>query len=274
MTSVDQVIVGGGPNVARHRRSPAVRFLGLVTVLAALTLTGCAGGGSGGYSTTQSAASVPAGVRSQLAAVGLGSGGDASTIVRARGPRLDVYSSELQSTPSSVLSNPNEAGAPRVLLVVTQLPGWYQVLLPVQPNGSKGWVKAADVIASKTSYRVKVARGAHTITVYNGKTVALSAPVAIGTGDTPTPGGQYYITELLQPANPAGPYGPYAFGISGFSTTLASFDGYAPVIGIHGTNQPALIGHDVSHGCIRLSNANIRKLASFLPLGTPVTISA
>ncbi len=274
MTGPDQVTSDGGLVAARRRTAPAGYVLGLVAVLAALTLAGCAGGGSGGYSTTRSAASVPAGVRSQLAAVGLGSGGDASTIVRARGPRLNVYSSELQPTPSSALSNPNEAGAPRVLLVVTQLPGWYQVLLPVQPNGSKGWVKAADVTVSKTSYRVKVDRGAHTITVYNGRAVALSAPVAIGTSDTPTPGGQYYITELLQPGNPNGAYGPYAFGISGFSTTLKSFDGYAPVIGIHGTNQPALIGTDVSHGCIRLSNANIRKLASFLPLGTPVTISA
>jgi lipoprotein-anchoring transpeptidase ErfK/SrfK len=247
----------------------------MLAVLGALVLAGCSGGGGGGYSTTQSGApTVPAPVRNQLAAAGLGSGSDTSTIVRAKGPRLSVYSSALQATPSSSLSNPNEVGAPRVLLVVSQLPGWYQVLLPVQPNGSKGWVKAADVTASKTGYRVNVSRGGHTVTVYNGKAVVLKAPVAIGTSDTPTPGGSYYITELLQPTNPDGAYGPYAFGLSGFSTTLASFDGGAPQIGLHGTNQPQYIGHDVSHGCIRMSNANIRALARILPLGTPVSIAA
>jgi lipoprotein-anchoring transpeptidase ErfK/SrfK len=30
----------------------------------------------------------------------------------------------------------------------------------------------------------------------------------------------------------------------------------------------------VSHGCIRLTNADITKLAQMLPLGTPVHISA
>ena len=44
------------------------------------------------------------------------------------------------------------------------------------------------------------------------------------------------------------------------------------MIGIHGTNQPALLGHDVSHGCIRMSNAGISKLAAILPLGVPVDI--
>jgi lipoprotein-anchoring transpeptidase ErfK/SrfK len=42
------------------------------------------------------------------------------------------------------------------------------------------------------------------------------------------------------------------------------------VIGIHGTNDPSGLGKDVSHGCIRMSNTGINKLARILPLGVPV----
>ena len=45
------------------------------------------------------------------------------------------------------------------------------------------------------------------------------------------------------------------------------------MIGIHGTNEPDSIGRTVSNGCIRVDNDVITEMASFLPLGTPVTIS-
>jgi lipoprotein-anchoring transpeptidase ErfK/SrfK len=46
------------------------------------------------------------------------------------------------------------------------------------------------------------------------------------------------------------------------------------IIGIHGTNKPKLVGQDVSAGCIRIKNEDIRTLARRLPLGTPVQIRA
>ena len=39
-------------------------------------------------------------------------------------------------------------------------------------------------------------------------------------------------------------------------------------------NDPSVLGKDISHGCIRMSNDKITYLASVLPLGTPVQISA
>jgi len=54
---------------------------------------------------------------------------------------------------------------------------------------------------------------------------------------------------------------------------LYSFGGGPGQIGIHGTNDPSSVGRSVSHGCIRLSNAAITRLAQELPLGTPVTIT-
>lgn len=42
--------------------------------------------------------------------------------------------------------------------------------------------------------------------------------------------------------------------------------------GIHGTNNPSSIGHAVSHGCIRMHNKDVEKLASIVPIGTQVII--
>lgn len=41
---------------------------------------------------------------------------------------------------------------------------------------------------------------------------------------------------------------------------------------IHGTNQPKLIGGFVSHGCIRMYNADIRELYGLVDVGTPVVV--
>jgi lipoprotein-anchoring transpeptidase ErfK/SrfK len=116
--------------------------------------------------------------------------------------------------------------------------------------------------------------------VWNGDEVFAEEPIGVGTTDTPTPGGLYYTKELLQPIDrqgrpiPDGPYGPYAYGLSGFSDVLYDFAGGDGVIGIHGTNDPSSIGRDASHGCIRLSNEAITRLASTLPIGVPVEIKA
>jgi hypothetical protein len=45
-------------------------------------------------------------------------------------------------------------------------------------------------------------------------------------------------------------------------------DGYL----IHGTNQETSIGEAVSHGCIRMYNADVERLFSLVPVGTPVFI--
>ncbi len=246
----------------------------LLALAGLIALAGCGGGGGSADPAPKApeSTSIPEPVHSELAAATSVNADGMSTIVTALGPKVDIYKSPIATTPSSHLGNPNEAGAPRVFLVVAKLPDWWQVLLPVQPAGSTGWVKAAEVKASQTGYHLVVARKDHRLRVYDKQAVVLDEPIAVGTGDTPTPGGKFYLTELLQPRNPAGAYGPYAFGLSGFSTTLASFEGRAPVIGIHGTDQPNLLGQDVSHGCIRVSNDVITRLAHLLPLGTPVEI--
>ncbi|CAO5248170.1 L,D-TPase catalytic domain-containing protein [Frankia sp. AgKG'84/4] len=252
-------------------RSGAGRRAGAGFLMAAVTaalVAGCGGHGDG--SRTADTKLSPQ-VRDRLAAVaGLGQG--ASVIVTASAASVDIYDSPTDTKAASSMASPNENGVSRVFLVQAKLPGWWQVLLPVQPNGRTGWLRAAQVRASETPYRIVVSRGRHLLQLYNDGAQVAQVPVAIGTSDTPTPGGRFYLTELLRPPDPSGIYGPYAFGLSGYSTSMSSFDGHQPVIGIHGTNDPALLGQDVSHGCIRLSNDAITHLAQTVPLGTPVDI--
>ena len=170
------------------------------------------------------------------------------------------------------LANPLPSGAPLTFLVVGQVPGWYQVQLPVRPNGSTGWLRAGDVTTVGLSYRVEVELGRKQVTVFDGDDVVLRAPVAVGVEPTPTPGGTFYLLELIETPDPDGAYGPLAFGLSGFSETLTAFAGGPGQLGLHGTNDPASLGTNVSKGCIRVSNDTIIELAELLPLGTPVTI--
>lgn len=173
------------------------------------------------------------------------------------------------------LSNPTEFGGPLVFLVSDNTrDDWVRVMLPVRPNGSQGWIRRSDIRIGGTNYRLEVSLSDHRLELFDGDRSVFHAVVGIGTEDTPTPGGTFYLKELLAPPDPNGPYGTYAYGLSGFSNTLEEFAGGEGVVGIHGTNDPSLVGQDVSHGCIRMTNEDIAELVDVLPLGVPVEILA
>jgi lipoprotein-anchoring transpeptidase ErfK/SrfK len=159
-----------------------------------------------------------------------------------------------------------------VLLVKRVAGGWLEVYLPQRPNGSTGWIRRREVAVTGDPYLLRVDLRRHRLTLLRRGEVVDRTPIGVGRAVTPTPSGVYYITELFRLTDPGGPYGPYGFGLSANSDVLHEFAGADGQIGIHGTNDPAGIGHDVSHGCIRLRNAEILRLARLLPLGTPVRI--
>jgi lipoprotein-anchoring transpeptidase ErfK/SrfK len=195
---------------------------------------------------------------------------------------VGVFASPDQPEPNQTFPNPwlydagNPAtGVPQTFLVKSQRPdGWVEVLLPVRPNGSTGWVHSADVTLAPNPYRIAVSLGAHTITVTNAESVIYTGPVAVGAPDTPTPTGNYYLYVLLQAPDPGGAYGPFAYGLSSHSDALETFAGGDAEIGIHGNDDASALGQSVSHGCIRMDNAAISDLATKLPLGTPVDVTA
>jgi lipoprotein-anchoring transpeptidase ErfK/SrfK/uncharacterized protein YjiS (DUF1127 family) len=195
-----------------------------------------------------------------------------SIVATVKGPRIGVYGNPTDQSPATRLSNPNLDGAPLVFLVKKVQGKWAHVYLPSRPNGSTGWIRLSKVSLAGHFFHLKINLTRHMLTAWKGPTRILHTPVGVGRAVTPTPPGLYFITELLKQPDPSGTYGPYAFGLSAHSNVLHEFAGRDGVLGLHGTNFPQGIGTNVSHGCIRMSNDAIIKLAHTLPLGTPVRI--
>ena len=200
-----------------------------------------------------------------------------AVIAVARTKRIRLYGSPTARRPMAHLERKSRYGLRRVFLVDWQKRRWtwprtVRVFLPTRPNGRRAWVRAADVRFQRNPYHVTIRLDRHLLVVRKAGRLVVRAKVAVGRFMTPTPAGTYYLTDLLRQPNPRGAYGPWAFGTSAYSDVLERFGGGPGQVGIHGTNQPRLLGTDVSHGCIRVHNRVIRRLARMLPLGTPVSI--
>jgi hypothetical protein len=146
---------------------------------------------------------------------------------------------------------------------------WLHIRIPMRPNGRTGWVPADMLGPLKTvTTQLVIDRTAKKAKLYKAGRRIWEASVGIGKPGTPTPRGSFYIRERLR--GNGGAYGPWAFGTSAYSNISDWPNG--GVVGIHGTNQPGLIPGRPSHGCVRVRNDKIRKLARLMPIGTPVRI--
>jgi lipoprotein-anchoring transpeptidase ErfK/SrfK len=263
---------------ARRRRpiaSPLVQHRRRVLLVTAVALSALAAacGGGGRPTLDRKATASPSTSPTTLPSF-------VSLIARVRVPNIAVYDTPASPSPSKSFANPwplnNDPKLPvELVFLVEQRQGpWLKVLLPIRPNGTTGWVHARDVALQEDQFHITVELHAHRLTVYNGDAVMLSDTVAVGMPATPTPTGTYFIRVLLKAPDPTTVYGPYAYGLSGHSEALDTFDGGDAELGIHGNNDASVLGTDASHGCIRMSNDKITSLAGVLPLGTPVTITA
>jgi L,D-transpeptidase catalytic domain len=175
-------------------------------------------------------------------------------------------------SPEQSLSNPNSLGAPLVMLVHATRQGWVEVYLPERPNESLGWVPSADVRILWDDEHIVVHLDQRVVELFRGYKMVFESTAAVGSPDSPTPTGYFYVTEVLKLTEPDSAYGPYALGLSGFSGTYQTFDGGPGQIAIHGTDEPSSIGGYASHGCVRLSNPQITVLAAQVQAGTPVSV--
>jgi lipoprotein-anchoring transpeptidase ErfK/SrfK len=194
-------------------------------------------------------------------------------VAEAVGGRVTIFRHPGDAVPWTSLRNPGPFDTARVFLVRERRPGWVRALLPMEPNGTDGWIRQRDVRLFAHPFRIEVDLEGRRLTAYRGDRVLVREAVAVGTSSTPTPTGTFFTTVLVRPDDPNGPYGPLAYGLSAYSEVLDTFAGGDGQVAIHGTNNPWSIGQAASHGCIRLSNDAIRRLARALPLGTPVRIT-
>jgi hypothetical protein len=171
-----------------------------------------------------------------------------------------------------LMGTPDGMGLQTYLLLreeATSSGTWVQLRVPGRPNGRIGWVERSALGGFQLVHtELVVNRAARQLTLYRNGRAIFRAPVGIGKPSTPTPPGHFWVTEAFASTDPA--YGPYAFGTTDYSV-LTDWPG-GGVIGLHGTNEPALVPGAPSHGCIRVHNSDILRLKNLVPMGTPIWV--
>lgn len=170
-----------------------------------------------------------------------------------------------------------EERLPEVYVALRQARGtdgrtWVQVRVPMRPNGTTGWVprKALNDWHVSRSF-LWIGRSTQRAVLYRGGRAVWRSRVGVGKPGTPTPSGNFYVRERIRNLGGHGVYGPVAFGTSAYSR-LSDWPG-GGVIGIHGTDEPRLIPGRISHGCVRVPNRAVIRLARKLSIGTPILIT-
>ena len=170
-------------------------------------------------------------------------------------------------------------GAPTVVPVIGHAtrPGgirWLKVMLPGRPNGSTGWITQRGTQKSTTSWRISIRTSTRAVRVYRRGRLVRSFAAVVGKPSTPTPNGRFFVEEsILMPRGHPG--APYALALSARSNVLQEFEGGPGQIAMHGVaNLGGTPGTAISHGCVRLANADISWLASRIAPGTRVTVTS
>lgn len=147
---------------------------------------------------------------------------------------------------------------------------WYRLSLPGHPNGARGWIRADTAEVRPVTNRVVVRLAARRLEVRrirDGK-LMLRSVAAVGAYGSETPRGRsFYVQSAFVPTDPF--YGTFALETTAFARVT---DWPTNVVGIHGTNLPALLGQAVSHGCVRVPNDVATRLRRLAPLGTVIDV--
>ncbi|NLG84420.1 MAG: L,D-transpeptidase [Firmicutes bacterium] len=137
------------------------------------------------------------------------------------------------------------------------------VVLLLGAVGGRATEVRFSVVVNLPAFRLYLCRDGHPWRDY---------PVAIGKPETPTPIGVFKIVNKVReptwyppgkkpvPPGPENPLGRWWFGLS------------LPGYGLHGCRDETVMGTAVSHGCLRLRNADLDELARFIGVGTEVEI--
>lgn len=150
------------------------------------------------------------------------------------------------------------------------------VMRPVTPKVSTG------ELAEKYPAYIVVDRKAHKLRFYTHLELSHTWPIAVGRAGLETPSGLYDIQ--WEEVNPPWrvPNSPWAGDLAGktippgpddpIKARWMAFDGGA---GIHGIDpsEYSSIGHDASHGCVRMRIPDVISLYKRSPVGTPVYIA-
>ena len=163
--------------------------------------------------------------------------------------------------------------------------------LPVRPGGA--FLGVPRLLDAASGRHVRISLEEHRLYVMEGDRAIWSARIGTGTGDLlegagqrwdfSTPPGRYrvqrrerdpvwilpdwYYVKRGEPIPPIDSPARMRHGELGAAALYLTEE-----IAIHGTDHPELLGDQISHGCIRMSNEDVLRLYGELEVGTPVII--
>jgi hypothetical protein len=189
--------------------------------------------------------------------------------------RRSVGLSEKPGGPATLrVGSTTEFGSPRVLAVGARRAGWLGVVTTERPNNRLAWLRRTSpgLELRRTRWSLHADLSDRTLTLRkNGRRVNRMT-VAVGRPGSETPTGRFAVTDKLSGSR----YGPY------YGCCILALSGNQPKtppgwtggnrLAIHGTDAPATIGSAASAGCLRASDADLRRLMATVRLGTTLFI--
>ena len=139
----------------------------------------------------------------------------------------------------------------------------------------------ADSIFDVTPVAVTVSRSEHLARVFRRGELVRSYTVAVGEPKYPTPTGQFTVQTMQKDPAWNVPQSEWAGKLAGRTIPsgdprnplVARWIGFNGSVGFHGTASIASLGTAASHGCIRMSRADVIDLYERVTTGTPVLVA-
>jgi lipoprotein-anchoring transpeptidase ErfK/SrfK len=167
-----------------------------------------------------------------------------------------------------------EFGSMRVLWIERRKGNWFGAPVPELPDGRLGWFRndPRALALSQTRFWITADVSTERLELHYGDRVLDSFPVSVGTPSSPTPLGDYAVTDGLVGKGLGPWYGCCVLALSGHQPNLPPGWIGGNRMAIHGT--PGTVGGATSSGCLRASDPDMISLFARVPLGAPVFIRA
>ena len=160
-----------------------------------------------------------------------------------------------------------EFGSIRVYWIESVKGAWFGVPTPDLPNNELAWIRddrfALDVTQTRFWIRADLSR--RLLELHYRNRILERMRVTVGASTSPTPLGNYSVTDGLVGKGLGPWYGCCVLALSGHQDNLPPGWIGGNRIAIHGT--PGSIGGADSHGCLRASDPDMIALFARVPLG-------
>jgi L,D-transpeptidase-like protein len=191
-----------------------------------------------------------------------------SVVARLRGNSVSLRAAAGSAKVLATVNSRTEFGSATTLPVVSFRGRWLEVISTALPNGVHGFVRTGQTWLRRDPVAIDVDLSSSRLRVWRDGMIERRVDVAIGSPSSPTPIGQFAVTDELTGLDPAA-YGCCILALSGHQTRLPSGWPGGDRLAIHGGGG---IGSAVSSGCLHAAEPSLRWLMGHVPLGTQVII--